>query len=180
MKTIKFATSNKNKLYEASKILWINIEQLDIELDEIQAINIEDVIKHKAIQAFNQSWEIVLIEDTWLGFIWWNWLPWALIKWFMTSVWNEWILKMMEKFETRDAVAICYVAMYDGEKLYFEKWEIFWTISNQIRWKNWFWWDSIFIPNWHDKTFSEMTEIEKNNISHRKIAFEKIKKYLKK
>ncbi len=39
-----------------------------------------------------------------------------------------------------------------------------------------FGYDPIFKPNGFDKTMSEMTEEEKNAISHRKIAFEKLKK----
>lgn len=179
MKTLKFATSNKNKLIEASKILWINIEQIDIELDEIQTIDIEELIRHKAMEAYKNTWEIVIVEDSWLWFISWNWLPWALIKRFMTSVWNEWILKMIQSFESRVAIAMCYVAMYDGKKFYISKWEIRWTISEEIRWTSWFWWDVIFIPDWYDKTYSEMSIEEKNNISHRKIAFENFKQFIK-
>ncbi|XOU94823.1 MAG: RdgB/HAM1 family non-canonical purine NTP pyrophosphatase [Candidatus Kerfeldbacteria bacterium] len=39
--------------------------------------------------------------------------------------------------------------------------------------------DSIFIPEGQDKTFAEMTKEEKNSISHRGIAFNKLKDFLK-
>ncbi len=38
--------------------------------------------------------------------------------------------------------------------------------------------DSIFIPEGQDRTFAEMTKDEKNNISHRGIAFNKLKKFI--
>jgi len=41
--------------------------------------------------------------------------------------------------------------------------------------KNGFGYDPIFRPINHKKTFAEMSEIEKNKISHRRLAFDKIK-----
>ena len=35
--------------------------------------------------------------------------------------------------------------------------------------------DPIFLPDGHDKTYAQMTEKEKNRISHRRIALEKLK-----
>jgi len=39
--------------------------------------------------------------------------------------------------------------------------------------------DSIFIPEGHDRTFAEMSDTEKNSISHRGRAFAKLKIFLK-
>ena len=40
--------------------------------------------------------------------------------------------------------------------------------------------DPIFIPDGYKKTFGEMDDNEKNNISHRKIALKKFIKFYKK
>lgn len=38
--------------------------------------------------------------------------------------------------------------------------------------------DLIFIPDGHDRTFAEMSDAEKNSMSHRGLAFQKLRKFL--
>ena len=52
------------------------------------------------------------------------------------------------------------------------------TISKKIRGLYGFGYDPIFIPNGCDQTFAEMTLVEKNKISHRAIALQKLKDFL--
>ena len=52
-------------------------------------------------------------------------------------------------------------------------------IIDERRGTNGFGYDSIFVPNGFSKTFAEMTETEKNKISHRAIAFQKLIQHLK-
>ena len=51
-------------------------------------------------------------------------------------------------------------------------------LSLKPKGKNGFGYDPIFIPDEHNKTFAEMTLLEKNRISHRKIAIRKLKSFL--
>ncbi len=39
--------------------------------------------------------------------------------------------------------------------------------------------DLIFIPQGYNKTFSEMTDAEKQAVSHRSLAFRELKKFIK-
>lgn len=47
------------------------------------------------------------------------------------------------------------------------------------RGNNGFAYDTIFVPNGHDKTFAELSFEEKNSIAHRYIALQKLKTYFK-
>ena len=52
------------------------------------------------------------------------------------------------------------------------------TISSEIKGKNGFGYDPIFIPEKNKETFGEMKLSDKYKIDHRSIAFKKIKKFL--
>ena len=52
------------------------------------------------------------------------------------------------------------------------------TITKTPRGKHGFGYDPVFLPDGYDKTFAEMTLEEKNEISHRTKAIEKLVRYL--
>ena len=52
------------------------------------------------------------------------------------------------------------------------------SISTEVKGKNGFGYDPIFIPDTKKKTFGEMKLSSKYKIDHRSIAFKKIKKFL--
>lgn len=66
----------------------------------------------------------------------------------------------------------------DGKEYLFEG-IINGRISLEKRGEKGFGYDPIFIPNGYEKTFAEMTAAEKNNISHRAIAVQKLADFLK-
>lgn len=52
------------------------------------------------------------------------------------------------------------------------------TIITERRGKQGFGYDPVFVPDGNNKTFAEMSMAEKNTISHRAIAFTKLKEFL--
>ena len=62
--------------------------------------------------------------------------------------------------------------------LFFFNGKIKGTISKKIRGLYGFGYDPIFVPNGCNQTFAEMTLVEKNKISHRAIALQKLKDFL--
>ena len=66
---------------------------------------------------------------------------------------------------------------FDNESIFF-KGVVRGKISSEPRGKYGFDYDPIFIPEGSEKTFGEMSIKEKNKISHRARAIDKLKKFL--
>lgn len=180
MKTFVFVTQSSDKTKEAERILGIKLHRRNIDLPEIQAVDVEDVVVYKAKKAFKLIHEPIIIEDTGLFIETWNGLPGALIKWYLQRVGTEGICKMMQQFPNRLAKAKTIVATYNGtdEPKTFTG-EIKGQISMLPIGSMGFGWDSIFIPDGALKTFGEMSPSEKDRFSMRRLAFEAMKNYYK-
>ncbi len=84
------------------------------------------------------------------------------------------VLTLMEGVENRKAsfnTVICLI--WNNVNYYFEG-KIEGNIAKQPLGENGFGYDPIFVPNGFDVSFAQMTNEEKNKISHRKIAVQKL------
>ena len=180
MKKFKFVTGNPNKVREVSEILNLPLDPVQVDgLFEIQSPNIDEVVRHKAQQAYESLQCPVMVEDSGLLFHAWNGLPGALVKWFEETVGCDGMLKMVEGFIDRGATAICCFAVYDGKNMKIARGQVNGTLSNSLRGKNGFGWDVIFIPEGYEQTYGELSSKDKNAISHRKRALDELKQVLK-
>lgn len=176
-----FVTGNKNKYEEAKSILQgiKKVEQLELDLPEIQEIDAKKIIKAKLLEAIAHTKGEFMVEDTSLYLDCMNGLPGPLIKWFLQAIGNEGIYKIASKLGNKaEAKAIIGYAKSHEEIYFFEG-----TVKGKIvkpRGENAFGWDPIFQPDKKTKTFAEMSKDEKNKISHRRKAFDKLKEFLKK
>lgn len=177
MKKIIFVTGNMNKLREAKKILSdFDIVNHVLEISELQD-NPEEIVKDKARKAYEKLKKPLFVEDTSLCLRALEGLPGPYISEFLTKIGPEKIAKMLDGFEDKSATAICLVAYCDGnEPEVFEGLEKG-TITKP-KGENNFGWDCIFIPEGYNQTYAELTEEEKNKVSHRYKALKLLKEYL--
>ena len=171
-----FITGNAGKFEEAQAFIP-EIKQLDLDLDEMQSLDAHKIIKHKLEEAQKHHKGSFIVEDVSVYIDGMNGLPGPLIKWFLSTVGCEGLAKLTKVFGNA-ASAKCIVGYFDGQKTEFFEGE-----ANGIivapRGSSGFGFDKIFIPKGYKKTFGEMPKEEKNKISMRKIAFEKLKEHLK-
>jgi len=177
---ILFITGNPNKLKEAKEIMS-EIEGCEIDLQEIQELDTKKIIEEKLNEAIKQKPRTELIvEDQSLTIDGMNGLPGPLIKWFIKDLGVDGLYKLALKMGNQKVLAKTTIGYCDnvGSTHFFEA-----TIKGKIvspRGDDGWDWDLIFQPEGYNKTFAEMTMEQKNELSMRKMALEKLKEYLKK
>ncbi|KAF7862814.1 uncharacterized protein EAF02_010363 [Botrytis sinoallii] len=155
-KTLNFITGNKNKLVEVKAILGdtIDLQSQSLDLVEIQG-TIEEISSDKCRRAAEIIQGPVLVEDTCLCFNALKELPGPYIKWFMDKIGHDGLNNMLAGFSDKSAQAGKIVPARGPAA---------------------FGWDPIF--EYEGQTYAEMEKVEKNKISHRFRALEKLKTWL--
>lgn len=90
------------------------------------------------------------------------------------------LLGVLNGKENRDAQFRTVAALIIDGKEYIFDGIIKGSITKERAGNNGFGYDPVFMPKGYDKTFAQMTDKEKNSISHRAIAMNKLNEFLKK
>ncbi len=178
MNKLTFITGNAGKAKYLSDYFHMPIEHTKIDLQEIQSLSLHDVVEDKARRAYEIVGSPVLVEDVSLTFLPMKALPGPLIKWFLDTLGNDGLCKLIDQYETRDAYAEVMFAVCDADGVHVFSGDCKGAIANTPRGEAGFGWDSIFIPSGHTKTWAEMTDQEKHETSMRKIALSKLSEFL--
>lgn len=175
---LPIATTNPHKVSQLRVHLGVAVRQVAIDLPEIQAIDVKQVIEAKAREAFRQIGEPVLVEDTGLYFEAWKGLPGALVRWFLQSVGPDGICKMLANETNRSARAETCLGLFDGKGFHSFGGVVEGMVVSSPRGEHGFGWDSIFMPEGSEKTFAEMAPEEKVEVDMRRIAALQLRAYL--
>ncbi|MFX1530478.1 MAG: RdgB/HAM1 family non-canonical purine NTP pyrophosphatase [Promethearchaeota archaeon] len=186
--TLSFITGNNFKFREVFEIfkkmkVKYDIIQRDIETTEIQTESLKDValfklnsVKHKIEGSFFIEDAGFFVDIPLKGF------PGIYSSYVLKTIGNEGIIKLINDFEGSVAHFSAVIALYFKpiDKILFFEGMVEGKVSNAIKGKGGFGFDPIFIPNIvPDKTFAELSTDEKNKISHRGQALEKLLEFLK-
>jgi len=152
---------------------------IDCDLDEIQSLDLKYIARKKIIQAYKRTKiDLLLVEDTSLRIDALGGLPGPLIKWFLLSIQNKGMTKIIPSTASRGACAEVIFVLLHKNKLHYFFASINGTIANDPKGKEYFGWESIFIPNGYTETWAEMNMKEQRVTSIRRIALEKLNRYL--
>ena len=173
-----FVTSNKGKIEEAKAILGFPIEIAELELDEIQSLDLEKIIIKKAEEAFKIIKKPLIVDDVAFHVKAWNGFPGAFIKYLREAGGNDLLLRMLQNEKNRSINLIAMVGFHDGKNIFTFRGEIPCIVSKVSRGTRGWGFDPVLIPENQKRTFAEMTDEEKNSASHRRLALEKLRKYL--
>jgi len=175
------ATGNANKVKEAAQVLapyGISLEHLPMERIEIQADDPSEIAKYSlSMIDFDKP---VCVEDAGVSIDRWGGFPGPYSSYVLERLGNPGILRLMEGECERSARYTSALAYRDegGVRVFIG--EVEGEIAHSIRGTNGFGYDPIFIPKEGDgHTFGEMSDEEKNRLSHRARAFTALANWLR-
>ncbi|MCX6334072.1 MAG: RdgB/HAM1 family non-canonical purine NTP pyrophosphatase [Bacteroidia bacterium] len=186
---IVFATNNEHKLREINHILGDSFKLLslrDLKIEDDIPENeptLEGNALHKARHIYSIINMNVFADDTGLEIDVLNGQPGVHSARFAgeskdSNANIDKVLLMMGPSTNRIARFRTVIALIIDGREYLFKGSVEGSIINEKRGKEGFGYDPVFIPEGKEKTFAEMQLDEKNMISHRARAFEKLRVFL--
>ena len=178
---LTFVTGNKNKLAEAKAILGndVSLGQAAMDLEEIQAVELEEVTRHKLIQAYEKVQKPVFCEDTGLYIEQLNGFPGALIKFYLDKIGPDGICRLHGGSPAYGKTVLGY---HDGTNMHFFSGKTAGTIPLAPQGEG-FGWSTAFVPRIegeeNQKSFAEIPITLKNKISMRSIALRAMLEHLR-
>ncbi len=187
--TIVFASNNKHKVKEIKSILGDSFTLLDL-----SDLNItEDIPENepdldgnalaKARYVHSATGMNVFADDTGLEIEALNGLPGVHSARFAGDDKNSAanivkVLELLGENKNRKARFRTVIALILDEKEYLFEGIVTGKIIDVKRGREGFGYDPVFVPDGKNKTFAEMELSEKNSVSHRARAFEKLREFL--
>ena len=170
---LHIATSNNNKYQELSCALkeHFDCKSTPLDLLEIQGTS-QEIIQHKLKAAYNTLKQPVLVDDVAVCMEELGGFPGPYIKDFLGYLDAK---SIANRFEASKVRAYCFIGVQlDNDTRHIIKGEVMGSIV-QPRGEYRFGFDPIFLPEGSQKTFAQMLPKEKNQISHRGKALDKLK-----
>ena len=188
MEEIVIASGNAGKIKEAQEILKefkiISIKDvgIDIDVEEDKDTFEGNAIKKAEVIANKLNGKKCIADDSGIEIEYLNGFPGVVTKRWFEGTDRERNLKLIEKLkgvpkENRKIKFTTAIALSDGKNTICELGTIDGFVAEEVRGENGFGFDEIFELE-NGKTLAELTQEEKNQISARKIALEKIKQKL--
>lgn len=164
-------TGNPGKLAEARRLCGVELESAEIDLPEIQSLDIREVLRAKALEAFDLLQRPLVVDETGLELAALEGFPGVLVKWMLQSVGAEGIAHTAASLNNRGATARCALLYYTGDDEVFAEGATHGRLVLPPRGDQGFGWDPIFQPENSAMTYAEITGPDKDRISHRGKAW---------
>lgn len=171
-------SSNPNKGIEAERILGAPLLRVSLVLPEIQAATVEEVTRYKLEIARSKGYHRLIVEDVSLGFDELGNFPGPFVRWLLEAAGGTGLAVIAYGLRNRSARAQCCVAYWNGSEGKLFHGETTGDILVEARGEQKFGWDAWFQPHGSGKTFAEMSDDEKDAVSHRGKAYRKLAEHL--
>lgn len=176
MRPFTLVTGNASKLEEAHRILAavaadVEIDHADMDLPEIQSLDLIEVLRAKADEAWARLERPLVVEETGLELAALDGFPGPLVKWMLKAVGPEGIARTAISLENPQATARCAVLFKDGDGEVIGRGEDHGQLVLPPRGDHGFGWDPVFQPTGRDGTYAELGMEAKDATGHRGRAW---------
>jgi len=181
MNEIRFLSKNEFKIAEVGQIMAgssITVITINRKISEIQSNDVEELLHDKCMKAFKMIGKPLFVEHTGLEISALNGFPSGLTQLFWDMVMADKLAAMIGTQKDNKVIAKTHIGYCDGKKIHFFSGEVSGVIPKEPRGNRDFQWDCVFQPCGFEQTFAEMNSAQKNAISMRKLALEKLKLHL--
>ena len=170
-------TGNKHKLSEFKRLIpnHLSFDSRSVDLNEIQSLDLNEIVKHKVIQAYKLIKQPVVVEDVSASLDSLNGLPGPFIKYFEEALGRDALYQLAG--QDVKATVVCTIGYYNGKDIYLCSGTIHGKVVPMTSNKG-FGFDAVFMPIGESQTFGDMRFSQKDKISHRAIAVSKLVEYL--
>ncbi len=175
---LSFATSNENKVREASMVLGrygISINQSPLRKIEIQSGDLAEIVEY-ALSHLCVEVDDLVVEDDGLFVRSLNGFPGPYAAYAYSTIGVGGLLKLMQGVikEERLATFKSVVGACVGGRRFIVEGAVDGVITEEPRGSSGFGFDPVFSPLGDDRTFAEMSIEEKSRRSHRALAFSRL------
>ena len=177
---IHFVSKNEHKIREVQEILsdvCVEVVPAKYSINEIQTEDVDSLVRDKLLKAFKIVGRPVFVEHTGLYIESVNDFPGGLTQIFWDKLQADKFSELLGHLNNTSLIAKTVIAYCDTKKIHLFEGKIEGNIAPEPKGDRAFQWDCVFIPKGFKETFAELGE-KKNEISMRKIAFDKFKEFL--
>jgi non-canonical purine NTP pyrophosphatase (RdgB/HAM1 family) len=176
MRPFTLVTGNSSKLEEAHRILAavaadVEIDHADVDLPEIQSLDLIEVLRAKAAEAWSRLGRPLVVEETGLELAALGGFPGPFVKWMLAAVGPEGVARTAIALGDPRATARCAVLLHDGERQVIGAGEDHGRLVLPPRGEDGFGWDPVFQPLGEDRTYAELGMDAKDATGHRGRAW---------
>jgi non-canonical purine NTP pyrophosphatase (RdgB/HAM1 family) len=171
-------TGNRGKIAEARLALGADLEAVELDLPEIQSLDLVEILRSKADEAWRQIGRPLVIEDVSLELAAFNGFPGPMIKWMLQALGAEGMARAAHTLGDVRALARCGLLYRDAERTVAAEGLTEGELILPGRGDHGFGWDPVFLPHGETRTFAEISGKEKDAVSHRGKAWRELMKRL--
>lgn len=156
----------------------VEVHQLKVAYPEVQTDTLREVVVRGLEWLSPLYGDRLLVDDSGLFVASLRGFPGVYSSYVYRTLGCQGVLRLLEGSGSREATfEACFGLVSEDTTLIFEG-QCPGTISREERGSGGFGFDPIFIPTGHSSTFAEMTLEEKNSVSHRGRAVERLVRHL--